>query len=199
VSEPPDPLLVLGSSSPRRARILESLGIPFRVVSPDVDEAILDGEEPASAAERLARAKATAVAAHEALPVLAADTLVVCEGRILGKPASHADAAHMLRLLSGRSHEVVTGVCLVKDGVARSSVERTTVVFAPMSDAEIAWYVATGEPLDKAGAYHVDGMGALFVAGVAGSPSNVEGLPVRLLLGLMRQAGVGLGPPSFDV
>jgi septum formation protein len=89
---------------------------------------------------------------------------------------------------------VVTGVCLVKDGVARSAVERTTVQFAPMTDAEIAWYVTTGEPLDKAGAYHVDGMGALFVSAVTGSPSNVEGLPVRLVLELCRRAGVAFGP-----
>jgi len=192
----PEPVLVLASSSARRARILESLGIPFRVVVPSVDESIPEGEDPAGAAERLARAKAAAVGAPEALSILAADTLVVCQGRILGKPSSREEAAGMLRLLSGRSHEVVTGVCLVKDGVARSAVERTAVTFAPMTDAEIAWYVATGEPLDKAGAYHVDGVGALFVTAVSGSPSNVEGLPVRLVLELARQAGVDLGPAS---
>ena len=192
----PEPVLVLASSSARRARILESLGIPFRVVVPSVDESIPEGEDPAGAAERIACAKAAAVGAPEALPILAADTLVVCQGRILGKPSSPEDAAGMLRLLSGRSHEVVTGVCLVKDGVARSAVERTAVTFAPMTDAEIAWYVATGEPLDKAGAYHVDGVGALFVTAVSGSPSNVEGLPVRLVLELVRQAGVDLGPGS---
>jgi septum formation protein len=191
----PEPALVLASSSPRRARILESLGVAFRVAVPDVDETVLEGEEPAGAAERLARLKAGAVAARETLPVLAADTLVVCEGRILGKPPSPAEAAAMLRLLGGRNHEVVTGVCLVKDGVARSAVERTTVAFAPMTEAEIAWYVATGEPLDKAGAYHVDGVGALFVAAVSGSPSNVEGLPVRLVLELFRRGGADLGPP----
>jgi septum formation protein len=192
----PVPLLILASSSPRRARILESLGIPFRVLVPNVDETIPEGEDPGAASERLARAKAQAVA-PEALPILAADTVVVCEGRILGKPMSSADAAGMLRLLSGRSHEVVTGVCLVSGGVVRSAVDRTTVRFAPMTDAEIAWYVSTGEPLDKAGAYHVDGVGALFVSAVSGSPSNVEGLPVRLVLELFRQAGLRFGPASF--
>jgi septum formation protein len=166
------------------------------VVVPSVDETILEGEDPPGAAERLARVKAAAAGPHETLPILAADTLVVCEGRILGKPASPAEAAAMLRLLAGRSHEVVTGVCFVKDGVVRSAVERTTVAFAPLTEDEIEWYVATGEPLDKAGAYHVDGVGALFVAAVSGSPSNVEGLPVRLMLELARQAGSRLGPPS---
>ena len=184
---------MLASASPRRARILEALGVPFRVVVSDVDESVREGEAAAGAAERLARAKAEAVAAGETLPVLAADTLVVCDGRILGKPTSVEDAARMLRLLSGRSHEVVTGVCLVKEGVPRSGVERTEVLFAPMTAAEIAWYVSSGEPLDKAGAYHVDGLGALFIEAVSGSPSNVEGLPVRVVVALARQAGVDLG------
>jgi septum formation protein len=100
----------------------------------------------------------------------------------------------MLRTLSGRSHEVVTGVCLSDGAASRSAVETTVVTFAPLSPAEIAWYVATGEPLDKAGAYHVDGRGALFVSSVSGSPSNVAGLPVRLVLRLAREAGLRWGP-----
>lgn len=188
---------MLASASPRRARILEALGVAFRVVVSNADESLRDGEAAAEAAVRLARAKAETVAAAETLPVLGADTLVVCDGRILGKPASAEDAAGMLRLLSGRSHEVVTGVCLVARGVAWSGVARTEVRFATMSADEIAWYVASGEPLDKAGAYHVDGLGALFVERVGGSPSNVEGLPVRLFLELSRQSGLDLGlPPS---
>jgi septum formation protein len=99
----------------------------------------------------------------------------------------------MLRRLSGRDHEVVTGVCLVAQGVARCGLERTTVSFAPMSDEQIAEYVATGEPMDKAGAYHIDGRGALFVTSVSGSPSNVAGLPVRLVFRLAAEAGVSLG------
>jgi septum formation protein len=102
----------------------------------------------------------------------------------------------MLRGLAGRSHEVVTGLCLVSGGSARSGVERTSVRFAPMSQAELAWYAATGEPFDKAGGYHVDARGALFVEAVAGSPSNVAGLPVRLLLRLVRELGVDIGFPA---
>jgi septum formation protein len=130
------------------------------------------------------------------LPVLAADTEVVCDGRVLGKPAGAPESVAMLRGLAGRTHEVVTGLCLVSGGQTRSGVERTSVRFAPMSSQELAWYAATGEPLDKAGGYHVDGRGALFVESVSGSPSNVAGLPVRLLLRLARELGVDLGWPS---
>lgn len=185
--------LVLASASPRRAQILRAIGVPFRVRVAELDESLRPGEDAPRAAERLAQAKALAVAATESLPVLAADTLVVCEGEVLGKPASANEATYMLRRLSGRDHEVVTGVCLVAQGVPRSGLERTTVSFAPMSDEQIAAYVATGEPMDKAGAYHIDGRGALFVASVSGSPSNVAGLPVRLVFRLAAEAGVSLG------
>ena len=134
--------------------------------------------------------------APQDLPVLAADTLVVCDGAVLGKPATPDEAARMLRTLSGRSHEVVSGICVATGETLRSGVETTTVTFAAMDEAEIAWYVATGEPLDKAGAYHVDGRGALFVSAVSGSPSNVAGLPVRLMLRLAKEAGVRLGPKA---
>lgn len=187
------PILILASASPRRAAILTALGLPFRVVVPSVDESLLPGEGGAQAAERLARAKAASVAGAAELPVLAADTLVLCDERVLGKPASAEEAARMLRTLSGRSHEVVTGVCVARDGTLRSGVETTVVAFAPMEESEIAWYVGTGEPLDKAGAYHVDGRGALFVSSVSGSPSNVAGLPVRLMLSLLRDVGVRPG------
>ena len=128
--------------------------------------------------------------------MLGADTIVVCDGAILGKPGSDAEAAAMLRRLSGRTHAVVTGVCLVSAGTARSGVERTAVTFAALSDADIEWYVATGEPRDKAGAYHVDGRGALFITRIEGSPSNVAGLPVGLLVRLAREASVDLGLPD---
>jgi septum formation protein len=186
------PRIVLASASPRRAHILRALGVPFRVEAAGVDEALLPGEDAAAAAERLAWAKAAAVAGGE-LPVLAADTLVTCEGRILGKPEDAAEAAAMLRQLAGRVHEVVTGMCLVAAGRARSGVERTAVRFAALTAAEIDWYVGTGEPLDKAGAYHVDGRGGAFIETIEGSPSNVAGLPVRLLLQLAREVGVDLG------
>jgi septum formation protein len=189
-----DPQLVLASASPRRAHILASLGVAFRVRAASVDEALRPGEDAAAAAERLARNKAMAIAADEELPVLAADTLVVCDGRALGKPDSPEDARRMLRALAGRDHEVITGVCLVAAGVARSGIERTRVRFAEMSDDAIARYVRSGEPMDKAGAYHVDGRGALFVDGVSGSPSNVAGLPVRLVARLCADAGMDLLP-----
>jgi nucleoside triphosphate pyrophosphatase len=190
-----EPCLVLASASPRRALILRELGIPFRVVVSHEDETLVPGEDAQAAVERLARAKAGAVAPGETLPVVAADTEVICEGQVLGKPRDEADAASMLRRLAGRSHEVVTGVCVAEAGALRSGVERSTVTFAAMSAAEIAWYVATGEPLDKAGAYHLGGRGALFVTTVVGSPSNVAGLPVRLFLRLAREAGLDLGLP----
>jgi septum formation protein len=135
------------------------------------------------------------VAKAETLPVLAADTLVLCEGHILGKPDSPRAAAAMLTSLASRTHEVVTGLCLASKGSMRSGVERTSVVFSHMSPQEVEWYVATGEPIDKAGAYHVDGRGALFIESIVGSPSNVAGLPIRLLLRLAREAGLSLGLP----
>jgi septum formation protein len=185
-------VLILASASPRRAHILGALGIPFRVVVSAVDETLLPGEEGAAAVLRLARAKAAAVAAHESLPVLAADTEVICDGSVLGKPASVDAAIAMLGKLAGRTHEVVTGVCLRHGVVERSGIDRTTVRFAPMTEAERAWYAGTGEPLDKAGGYHVDGRGSLFIAGLEGSPSNVAGLPVRLFYELAREAGLAL-------
>ncbi len=185
-------MIVLASSSPRRARLLESLGVAFEVKAPQVDESLAPGETAGGAAVRLARMKAATVAAQETRPVLAADTLVVCDGRVLGKPSSSEEAAEMLRLLSGRAHEVLTGVCLFAGGAPHTQLVKSLVHFAPLSADEVAWYVATGEPMDKAGGYHVDGRGALFITGVEGSPSNVAGLPVRALLELARAAGVEL-------
>jgi septum formation protein len=187
--------LILASASPRRAQLLRNLGVAFRVAPSGEDESLLPGEEAGAAAERLARAKALAVARSETRPVLGADTLVTCEGRILGKPESADEAAGMLRLLSGRTHEVVTGLCLVAAGTARSGVERTAVTVAPLSDDDVAWYAASGEGLDKAGAYHIDGRFGVFVTAVSGSPSNVAGLPLSLFLRLVREAGLELGLP----
>jgi septum formation protein len=184
--------VVLASASPRRAAILAALGVAFRVLPADVDETLVAGEDAATAAERLARSKAMAIA-DPGVPVLAADTLVVCNGSILGKPKDPSDAARMLGRLQGRSHEVVTGVCVRRGDELWSEVDSTRVTFAPLTEAEIAWYVGTGEPLDKAGAYHVDGRGSLFLESVEGSPSNVAGLPVRLLRRLLREAGLRVG------
>lgn len=191
----PDPVLVLASASPRRAHILRSLGIPFLIRPADVDEALSPGEDADAGARRLAQAKAETVARDEEGPVLGADTLVVRAGTVLGKPSSPEDAARMLRVLSGGTHDVVTGVCLVVRGVSHVGLERTAVTFASLSEADIAWYVGTGEPLDKAGGYHVDGRGALFIRGLEGSPSNVAGLPVALLYRLAADARLALGPP----
>lgn len=190
-----EPRLVLASASPRRARILTELGVGFRVVVSHEDEALAPGEDGASAVERLARAKARAVAPGQGLPVLGADTEVLLDGHVLGKPADEEAAVAMLRGLAGRAHEVVTGLCLVAGGRELAGVERSLVRFAPMGEQELRWYAASGEPLDKAGGYHVDGKGALFIEAVEGSPSNVAGLPVRLLLRLVREAGLDLGFP----
>jgi septum formation protein len=188
--------LILASASPRRARILDSLGLAFDVVVADVDESIDPEEDGAEAAVRLARAKALSVAASTRRPVLAADTLVLVDEHALGKPRSRRHAGQMLALLSGRAHDVVTGVCLVVGGATFSGYERTEVDFVRLSASDRRWYVATGEPLDKAGAYHIDGLGAFFVAAIKGSPSNVEGLPVGLVRALAARAGLALGPPA---
>ncbi|MCU0242812.1 MAG: Maf family protein, partial [Vicinamibacteria bacterium] len=175
------PLIVLASASPRRAHILDLLGVPFVKRVADIDESALSDEDVAMTAERLARAKAQAIAPFDRLPILGADTLVACEGRILGKPCSPDAACDMLRHLAGRTHQVITGLCLVHGDNVWSGVDRTDVAFEPMSAAEIEWYVASGEPMDKAGAYHIGGQGALFIRGIDGSPSNVAGLPIGLL------------------
>jgi septum formation protein len=189
------PVLILASGSPRRAHILTELGVPFRVEVSHEDESLRPGEDGATTVERLARAKALAVAREQRLPVLAADTAVLCDDEILGKPEGEAAARAMLRRLSGRSHEVVTGVCLVDGRGAHSGVERSRVTFAELSEDDVTWYVGTGEPLDKAGGYNIHGRGALFIESIEGSPSNVAGLPVRLLLKLAREAGLDLGWP----
>lgn len=185
-------MLILASGSPRRARILEDLGIPFRVVVSAVDETPRPGEKGTDLVVRLARAKAAAVAAREAGPVLAADTEVVCDGDVLGKPASPEAAFAMLRRLAGRTHDVITGMSLLAGGEVRTGIARTVVTLSPMTDDEIVGYTRTGEPYDKAGGYHVHGRGAFFIEGISGSPSNVAGLPVRLLYELARDAGLDL-------
>jgi septum formation protein len=186
--------LVLASSSPRRAEILTALGIPFVIDAADIVEEIAPGESAESAASRLAAEKASAVAARRPGSwILAADTLVLKEGRILGKPRDDADAARMLRFLAGQEHRVVTAVRLRRGAEAgREVIETTAVRIAPLSEEEIRWYVATGEPRDKAGAYAVQGLGARFIESVDGSYTNVMGLPARAVYVLLREAAVGL-------
>lgn len=157
----------------------------------DIDETPRPGEAPDAYVERLAREKAAERAAEGEL-VLAADTTVTLNGRILGKPNDPEDARAMLRELAGREHQVMTGVALHAPGIevpTVAAVDVSTVRFAPMSEAEIAWYVDTGEPLDKAGAYGIQGRGALFITSLEGSFSNVVGLPLRRLYELLRQCG----------
>jgi septum formation protein len=193
--------LILASGSPRRAELLRAAGIPFEVKVADVDETIRPGENAESYVERVAAAKAHAISNVERLrPVVGADTVVVVEGRILGKPSEAAAAARMLELLSGKTHSVLTGVCLDgpdrdRDGErgGRTTVTRvasTTVEFARLTQQEIDWYVASGEPLDKAGAYAIQGLASRFITRIDGSYSNVVGLPLALLYRLCREAGI---------
>lgn len=182
--------LILASASPRRARILESLGLTFRVRPGDVDESLLKGESPRDAVKRLARRKASAIRRGASECVIAADTVVVLRSRILGKPKDRAEARSMLRDLSGRAHTVVTGVCVNWGARIATAVDVTEVRFRPMSGTEIARYVLTGEPMDKAGAYHIEGGGAAFIESIHGSPSNVAGLSVTTARRLLRRAGV---------
>lgn len=189
--------IVLASSSPRRRRLLRELGVEFAVRIPDVDERPLPGELPGPHVRRLALAKARAVARD--LPagrggqwVLGADTVVVLDGRILGKPRDAREAREMLVRLSGRTHEVLTGVALVPvaAGRARTAVVRSRVEMKPLAGLDIRRYVASGEPLDKAGAYAVQGRGRHLVARVFGSLTNVVGLPLERLGQLLAAAGI---------
>jgi septum formation protein len=185
--------LVLASASPRRRELLGGLGLRFEVRAADVDETPHPNEEPGAYVLRLAREKAQAAARPGEL-VLAADTTVVIDGEILGKPLDDEDAARMLRLLAGREHEVLTGVALFEADPGRlaARVNRSGVRMAPLSEAEIDWYVATGEPRDKAGAYAIQGLGALFVDAVSGNYSNVVGLPVPTVYRLFAELGYDL-------
>jgi septum formation protein len=182
--------LLLASASPRRAGLLTAAGFCFDAVPADVDEQVLPGEDPEAHVLRLARAKARAVrsAAPDSV-ILGADTVVLVDGEILGKPADDAQAASMLRRLSGRSHEVLTGVVVRRSSHERSGVERTSVRFLPLSDREIAWYISTGEARDKAGAYGAQGLASRFVERIDGSYTNVVGLPVPLVCRLLTSLG----------
>jgi len=185
------PALVLASSSPRRRELLGALGVPFSVRPSDIDETVRDGEEPPHYVVRLAREKAAAVARHGEL-VLGADTTVVLDGEVLGKPADPEDARSMLRRIADREHVVFTGVALHDGSSGRqvSAVDTTRVRMSALTAEQIAWYVATGEPMDKAGAYGIQGKGALFVAEVFGNYGNVVGLPLPMVCRLMEEIGV---------
>ena len=182
------PQLLLASSSPRRSQILEMVGWPFLLGPIEVDESLHELESARDYVARLAEAKARASAAvHDHRPVLAADTTVVVDEHILAKPIDVEDGKRMLRLLQGRWHQVLTGIALLTETAMEVDVEMTEVRFAPMSAGEIDWYVATGEPMDKAGAYAIQGKGSRFIEGIKGDYFNVMGLPVRLLYEMIRK------------
>src|SRR6267378_356026 len=191
--------LILASSSPRRAEILANAGLPFSVLSSAVDESPNPGETPAALVQRLAKAKADLVTARDIGPaiILAADTVVVLDDKILGKPSSVEDARHMLQQLSGRTHSVLTGVALVRlpDGERRQFIESTLVHFRPITDDELSSYLATEEPYDKAGAYAIQGQAGRYIPRIEGCYFNVVGLPLSRVLTEL----VSLGWPASSV
>jgi len=184
-------MLVLASASPRRQELLRNAGITFTVQPADVDETPLANEGPRECAERLAREKALKVAQTRRQDlVLGADTVVVVDGMILGKPTDRGDAVRMLRLLASRTHQVITGVCLVQpDRHPRIASEITLVTMGEISDQEIRDYVDTGEPMDKAGAYAIQGWASRWIPRIEGDYSNVVGLPVAMVYRMLQENG----------
>ena len=183
------PRVVLASQSPRRRELLTLVGIPHDVRPADIDETYADGEEPRAHAERLARGKVAALHDPDAV-VIGSDTIVVVDGDVLGKPRDESDAARMLRRLSDRTHVVMTAVAVGWQGRIESAVEEVDVTFHPLSDADIAAYIATREPMDKAGAYGIQGYGATIVKRVDGDYFAVMGLPLQLLIRVLKRLGL---------
>ncbi len=179
--------LILASQSPRRKALMGLFGIPFSVRPTQIDETMDTSRPAAEEVSRVSRCKALAVPQSRNDVVVAADTIVVCENRILGKPRDPAEAERMLRLLSGRDHQVMTGVTVLRGDRERVFTEITGLHFRPLSDGEIRRYVATGEPMDKAGAYGIQGGGALFCQRITGDYYNVMGLPVCRLWETLRE------------
>lgn len=183
-------MLILASQSPRRRELLERIGLQFTVHAADIDETMDPADPPQVAVAKLSAKKAAAIGADAADIVIAADTVVVLDGAILGKPHDADDAARMLRLLGGRTHRVMTGVTVRRGERSETAVEITDVTFRPLREREIAAYVATGEPMDKAGAYGVQGAASIFVSGLHGDYFNVMGLPLCRTAELLRSFGV---------
>jgi nucleoside triphosphate pyrophosphatase len=189
--------LILASASPRRAELLRAAGYAFDIVTADVDESIRAGESPSAYVRRLAADKSAAAQAQHARGedadlqhvFLGADTTVVVGGEILAKPADDADVARMLRRLSGRRHEVLTGISLRRGASELGRVVTTSVDFSPLSDQDVAWYVDSGEGRDKAGAYAIQGLASRFIPRIEGSYSNVVGLPVTAVRELLIEIG----------
>jgi len=183
--------LVLASASPRRRELLRAAGFSFDVIVPDVDERRLPGEPPARYVDRVARAKAEWGRTNVAgAVILAADTVVTIGAEVLGKPADEPDARRMLGCLSGKEHQVLTGVAVASRERVETAVVRTAVTFAELSPEDLNWYLASREPFDKAGAYAIQGLASRFVTRVAGSYSNVVGLPVAETAAILRRYGV---------
>ena len=185
--------IILASQSPRRKELLERMGIQdFETISPNVDERAFHGLPPEELVRRLSAEKAAAVAGKvgEDAVVIAADTVVALEGAVLGKPADELDAFKMLSALSGVRHQVYTGVTVCRGGEKQTAHEVTDVTFRELSEEEIEHYIATGEPMDKAGAYGIQGYGALLIQGISGDYYNVMGLPVCRLSGMLARFGV---------
>lgn len=185
--------LILASASPRRRELLSSLGLDFEVITSDVEELLAEGETPHDYVSRLAHAKARAVASgHEDRWVIAADTVVNLDKKILEKPRDEKEAASMLALIAGRTHRVFTGLTLMnlQRPFEQTLVEITEVTISRLSRQQIDWYVKTGEPLDKAGSYAVQGLGAMFIESIRGNYTNVVGLPLSTLVAMMRKAGI---------
>ncbi len=189
------PRIILASASPRRRELLERLGVPELIIRPAKGEERMPvSDDPAEIVRALSRQKAEEVAltASDGDVIIAADTIVWLDGQALGKPKDEEDAKAMLRRLSGRTHSVFTGVCVVSGGQVLSEAEESLVRFRPMSEKEIASYVASGEPMDKAGAYGAQGLAGLFVERIEGSFTNVMGLPVCRLGNMLKKVGVEL-------
>lgn len=184
------PRVVLASASPRRRELLTLIGIPHEVRPADVDESLPPGEAPAVYAERLARAKASSVPPDDEVLAIGSDTIVVIDDLVLGKPRDRDDAARMLRTLSGRTHTVYTAVAVRRGDRLASGVEHVAVTFRALGDAAIASYIATGEPMDKAGAYGIQGFGATIVERIDGDYFAVMGLALGRLVELMARVGV---------
>lgn len=189
-------MLVLASASPRRRELLLNAGIAFSVRPAEVDESALPGEDPVAHVRRLASAKANAVSASPSDLVLGADTIVSLDGAILGKPSSHSEAKLMLKILSGKTHEVHTGICLRFGVRSLVDVASTRVTFLPLDEEDIDEYVRSGEPMDKAGAYGIQGIASRFVKSVEGCYFNVVGLPVSLVC--QRMAELGWKPREWE-
>jgi septum formation protein len=192
--------VILASQSPRRRELLNLVGILHEVQPADIDESYFAGERPGEHAERLARGKTAVIAEREPdAVVIGSDTIVVVDGDVLGKPADQLDAVRMLARLAGRSHVVVTAVAVSWRGETRSAVEEVGVTFHPMSRTEIDAYIATGEPMDKAGAYGIQGYGATIVSRVDGDYFAVMGLPLQRLIRVLASLGIRYGFGSLEV